>query len=99
MKRPAQIAFLFVIMLSLSVKADISTTITTHNSIQAHSLIKNYCYDCHGRKKTKGKINLTQYNSLTALQKNPQLIEKMIEGRIAKFVNEASLTLVTSLHS
>jgi hypothetical protein len=43
-------------------------------------ILDQYCYDCHGRKKTKGKVKLTDYTSWAGLQKNPKLIEKMIEA-------------------
>ena len=43
-------------------------------------ILKGYCYDCHGGKKTKGKVNLTDYHSWADLEKNPDLIEKMIEA-------------------
>ena len=43
-------------------------------------ILKEYCYDCHGIKKSKGKVKLTDYQSWTDLEKNPELIEKMIEA-------------------
>lgn len=43
-------------------------------------ILGKYCYDCHGRKQTKGKVKLTEYASWVDLEKNPQLIEKMIEA-------------------
>ena len=43
-------------------------------------ILETYCYDCHGNKKTKGKVKLTEYSSLKELERNPQLIEKMIEA-------------------
>ena len=43
-------------------------------------ILQEYCYDCHGRKKTKGKVKLTDYGSWADLEKNPELIEKMIEA-------------------
>jgi len=48
------------------------------NGIQP--ILEQHCYDCHGRKKTKGKVDLTDYTSWEDLEKNPQLIEKMIEA-------------------
>ena len=42
-------------------------------------ILQEYCYDCHGRKKTKGKVKLTDYGSWADLEKNPELIGKMIE--------------------
>ena len=41
-------------------------------------ILQEYCYDCHGRKKTKGKVNLTDYKTWSDLEKNPELIEKLI---------------------
>ena len=43
-------------------------------------ILQEYCHDCHGRKKTKGKVKLTDYGSWADLEKNPELIEKMIEA-------------------
>ena len=43
-------------------------------------ILQEYCYDCHGRKKTKGKVKLTDYGSWADFEKNPELIEKMIEA-------------------
>ena len=42
-------------------------------------ILQEYCYDCHGRKKTKGEVKLTDYGSWADLEKNPELIGKMIE--------------------
>ena len=42
-------------------------------------ILQNYCYDCHGLKKTKGKVDLTNYNTWSDLEKNPELIEKLID--------------------
>ena len=42
-------------------------------------ILQNYCYDCHGLKKTKGKIDLTNYNTWSDLEKNPELLEKLID--------------------
>ena len=41
-------------------------------------ILENYCYDCHGRKETKGKVKLTEFSSWKDLEKSPQLIGKMI---------------------
>ena len=43
-------------------------------------ILENYCYDCHGRKETEGKVRLTEYSSWNDLEKNPQLIGKLIEA-------------------
>ena len=42
-------------------------------------ILQKYCYDCHGLKKTKGNVKLTEYGSWADLENNPELIEKMIE--------------------
>ncbi len=44
------------------------------------ALLQEYCHDCHGRKKTKGKVDLTKYGAWSDLQEDPELIEKMIEA-------------------
>ena len=41
-------------------------------------ILQEHCYDCHGPKKTKGKVKLTDYGSWAELEANPELIEKMI---------------------
>ena len=46
------------------------------NGIQP--LFEKHCYDCHGGKKTKGKVDLTAYASWSDLEANPELIEKLI---------------------
>ena len=43
-------------------------------------ILETYCYDCHGRKETEGKVKLTEFLSWKDLEKSPQLIEKMIEA-------------------
>jgi hypothetical protein len=43
-------------------------------------ILETYCYDCHGRKETKGKVKLTEFSSWKDLEKRPQLIEQMIEA-------------------
>ena len=37
-------------------------------------ILQQYCYDCHGSKKTKGKVKLTDYKSWADLEKHPELI-------------------------
>ena len=48
------------------------------NGIQP--LLEKHCYDCHGRQKTKGKVDLTGYTSWSDLEAHPELLEKMIEA-------------------
>ena len=43
-------------------------------------ILEQYCYDCHGRKETKGKVKLTEFSAWKDIEKHPQLIEKMIEA-------------------
>lgn len=42
-------------------------------------ILEKHCYECHGQKKTKGKVDLTGYSSWADLEKHPELIEEMIE--------------------
>ena len=55
-------------------------------------ILQEYCYDCHGQKKTKGKVKLTDYGSWADLEKNLELIEKMIEALAVSYTH---LTLPT----
>jgi hypothetical protein len=41
-------------------------------------ILEEHCYDCHGQKKTRGKVDLTELTSWADLERNPLLIEKMI---------------------
>lgn len=43
-------------------------------------ILEKHCYDCHGREKTKGKVNLSALTSWEDFESNPLLIEKMIEA-------------------
>ena len=43
-------------------------------------VLQTYCFDCHGRKETAGKVNLTEFSSWKDLEQRPQLIEKMIDA-------------------
>ncbi|MCH1498458.1 MAG: DUF1587 domain-containing protein, partial [Akkermansiaceae bacterium] len=42
-------------------------------------IFEKHCYECHGREKTKGKVDLTKYATWADLEENPELIEEMIE--------------------
>lgn len=44
------------------------------------AILQEYCHDCHGHTKTKGKVKLTDYASWADFEKNPELLEKMIEA-------------------
>ena len=63
-----------------SVKAQDNSEIVNDFSKGIGPILQKYCYDCHGAKKTKGKVKLTDYDSWADLEKNPELIEKMIEA-------------------
>lgn len=43
-------------------------------------VLQMYCYDCHGRTENEGKVNLTDYTTWKELEKNPQLIGKIIDA-------------------
>ena len=43
-------------------------------------VLEKHCYHCHGREKTKGKVNLNALTSWKDFESNPLLIEKMIEA-------------------
>lgn len=83
--RRAMIA-LFVVVSSAQVVAgrSLAAEVTGQKRIDFNKniqpILEKFCYDCHGRKETKGKVKLTKYASWTDLEKNPQLIEKMIEA-------------------
>ena len=34
-------------------------------------MLASFCYDCHGRKKVEGEINLTKFTSWADLENNP----------------------------
>ena len=63
-----------------SVKAQDSVESVNDFAKGIRPILQEYCYDCHGTKKTKGKVKLTDYDSWADLEKNPELIEKMIEA-------------------
>ena len=77
-----------VTKLALAIALIFPTTAQAENSSTSEGdfkkgiqpILEQHCYDCHGRKKTKGKVDLTEYASWEDLEKNPQLIEKMIEA-------------------
>ena len=77
---PIVIKFILFVTLifSSSVKAqDFSAKGNDFNK-NIKPILQVYCYDCHGLKKTKGKVNLTDYKTWSDLEKNPELIEKLI---------------------
>ena len=58
-----------------SVKAQDSAESVNDFAKGIRPILQEYCYDCHGTKKTKGKVKLTDYDSWADLEKNPELIE------------------------
>jgi hypothetical protein len=42
-------------------------------------LLQQYCFDCHGLKKTKGKLNLVQFEEASELGLHDRLWTKVIE--------------------
>ena len=66
---------LLVLVCPSTLKAETSTDFVK----DIKPILQNYCYDCHGLKKTKGKVDLTEYKTWEDLEKNPELIEKMID--------------------
>lgn len=40
---------------------------------------ERFCYDCHGKRRDEGEVNLSKIESWSDLEKNPTLIEKMID--------------------
>ena len=71
---------IFLILGSLNlVKAQDSISVGGDFGKDIKPILQQYCYDCHGLKKTKGKVDLTDYDSWSDLEKNPELIEKLID--------------------
>ena len=64
---------------STLVKAQDSISVGGDFGKDIKPILQQYCYDCHGLKKTKGKVDLTDYDSWSDLEKNPELIEKLID--------------------
>ncbi len=73
------ILFVTLIWLPLGKAEDRPARASDHGG-GAGAILQKYCYDCHGREKTKGKVNLTEYKSSADLEKNPELVEKLIEA-------------------
>ena len=61
------------------VKAQEPSASASNFSQGVGALLKQHCHDCHGREKTKGKVDLTTYRSWEDLEENPELIENLIE--------------------
>ena len=80
MKHHITNGLLAALLLSFITQAAAPSKSVDDFSKRIQPILETYCHDCHGRKKTKGKVKLTEYASLKELEKNPQLIEKMIEA-------------------
>ena len=72
-----------ILVLSLAIASPVRALETSasvaHFSQGVGSLLEQHCHSCHGREKTKGKVDLTTYRSWEDLEKNPELIENLIE--------------------
>ena len=78
--RNVQVLSVFLFLGSSNlVKAQESISIGGDFGKDIKPILQQYCYDCHGLKKTKGKVDLTDYDSWSDLEKNPELIEKLID--------------------
>ena len=69
----------FFVLLSTQLHAEPAKSVDDFNR-RIQPILETYCYDCHGRKETEGKVKLTEFSSWKDLEKRPQLIEKMIEA-------------------
>ena len=74
-----RVILLAVLVCGLQVKAQEPSASASNFSQGVGALLKQHCHDCHGREKTKGKVDLTSYRSWEDLEKNPELIENLIE--------------------
>ena len=60
-------------------------------------IFEKHCFECHGRKKTKGKVDLTKYATWADLEEDPELIEEIImiaedyEDRVERLEREYEL--------
>ncbi|MGI9242327.1 MAG: DUF1592 domain-containing protein [Verrucomicrobiales bacterium] len=73
-----QAAFAAALILSSTTQAEKRSASVGDFKKGIQPILETYCYDCHGGKKTKGKVDLTGFASWADLEKNPLLIEKMI---------------------
>ncbi|RPF84436.1 MAG: DUF1587 domain-containing protein, partial [Roseibacillus sp. TMED18] len=74
-----RVILLAVLVCGSQVKAQEPSASASNFSQGVGALLKQHCHDCHGREKTKGKVDLTSYRSWEDLEKNPELIENLIE--------------------
>ena len=80
MTRPIVNGLLAAFLLSSITQAAEPSKSVDDFSKRVQPILETYCYDCHGRKETGGKVNLTEFSSWKDLEKSPQLIGKMIEA-------------------
>ena len=78
MKRSIKNALLLTFLLSSITQAAAIVKSVDDFNRQIQPLLETYCYDCHGQNEPQGKVKLTELLSWKDLEKNPQLIEKMI---------------------
>ncbi|MDG2467864.1 MAG: DUF1587 domain-containing protein, partial [Pirellulaceae bacterium] len=78
MKRSIMNGLLVALLLSSITPAADPAKSADDFKLHIKPILENYCYDCHGRKETKGKVKLTEFSSWKDLEKSPQLIGKMI---------------------
>ena len=82
-KRNSLAAITFILLVALTytppAKAQAPSAKANEFGKVIRPILQEYCYDCHGQKKTKGKVKLTDYESWADLENNPELIEKLIE--------------------
>ena len=79
-KLALKLAFAITLIFPATAQAENTSTKVGDFKKGIQPILEQHCYDCHGRKKTKGKVDLTEYTSWEDLEKNPQLIEKMLEA-------------------
>src|SRR5436190_3709731 len=46
---------------------------------EVQPFLKTYCLGCHGPERQEGKLNLASYDSLSAVKKNQQIWELILE--------------------
>ena len=80
MKRSITNALVLAFLLSSITQAAAIVKSVDDFNRQIQPLLETYCYDCHGQNEPQGKVKLTELLSWKDLEKNPQLIEKMIEA-------------------
>ena len=79
MKRSITNGLLAAVLLSSITQAAQPAKSVDDFSTRVQPILKTYCYDCHGREETEGKVKLTEFSSWKDLEKSPKLIGKIIE--------------------